>query len=379
MKKIFYLILAVVLMNCASNGGGSSDTSTTTSASVTNTLQGKFFFPGTQNGKPLKIFISNSAAFGSPVETLTFTTTNTIIQSYSQTFASKGNYFVAAWVDVDSSGTLTPGDYYGWYNLGSNTPGSANMTLASGSNTGKDFHLSTHGGSGTTATITVTLPGVDTGKSLYLFIDNDAHLGNGATGVTRVTTNGTQSYAMPIYNVPAGNYYVYAILDATGSGGIDTGNIMLYRGGANANTTPTSAAGLLAYTMGGNSTFTSANNIWLTPSAYSVSGTITLPSAQPTKTCVIKYDLDNNLANGYYFSTSMPCGSSTTVNFTSPNVPTANYFVYVEALTNINAPASGDYTGYVGGTGTSTPPGATTLAHFGANSTGVNVTPTVIP
>lgn len=336
--------------------------------------------PAGQSNKNLKIFIGNNTnPFGSVIESLSTLTTNTTLQNFNMNFsASVGNYYVSAWVDVDNSGTLTPGDYFGWQDTGTVTPSATNATLSSGSNVSKDIFLSTYGGSGTTATVTINLPGPSTGKTLYLFADTDAHLSNGVTGTSQVTTNGASSYVLSLYNIPNNNYYIYAMLDTTGSGTVDTGNIIAYRAGSNTNTTPNGASGWSFYTMAGNATFTLANNVWMTPSTYSVSGTINLPSAQPTKTCVIKYDLDNTQSNGIYYSTQMPCGNSATVAFTSTNVPTANYYVFVEVVSNINAQASGDYTGYMG-TGTNTPPGATTVALSSSNVTGISITPTVIP
>ena len=131
-------------------------------------------------------------------------------------------------------------------------------------------------------------------------------------------------------------------------------------------------------TATGNTAVAIANTVFRTSSSYSISGTITLGAASPTKVCNILIDQDNNLSNGFTDGVQISCGSSTSVPFTLSLVPTGSFFLATHADNNDTVVNTGDYFGYHNGTGMAAP-GAASVTVTAADVASVNLTPQLVP
>jgi hypothetical protein len=215
-SKIVAAITVILLVfSCSKSSGDTAATDSTTTTPKT-ILQGSLYFPGKQSAKNIRIYLDNNTnPFDGASTTLSDTTSNTVSQAYSfDTLTVSGNFYLSAWVDVDNSGTLNAGDYFGWYRGGSNQPGSTNYSITSATTNTANVVLSTYASTtGTTATATINLPSASTGKDLYVVLDADQDLSNGWVGGTHVRTDGNTSYVVPIMNTPSGSYHMNIFLD----------------------------------------------------------------------------------------------------------------------------------------------------------------------
>lgn len=380
MKTSYMFIAALLLAACAKSSSGDTPQGSTSTSTPKTTLQGTLYYPATQNAKNLRIYLDNNTnPFDGATETLSSTTNNQISQTYSfDTLSSSGTFYLSVWVDVDGNGSLSSGDYFGWYRGGSNEPASANYTVTANTTNDANIGLSTYASpTGTTATVTVNLPSASTGENLAVFLDYDQDGANGWVGLTLVRTDGSSTYVVPLKNIPAANYHLNVFKFNNETFSKSAGFMVATRNGTAMNPVPPLTT-TNAYTTSGNTAVTITNSVFRTSSSHSITGTLTLGAAQPSKSCIVMIDQDNNLGNGFTDGVKFACGSSTAVNFTLSFVPAGNFYLVTHVDNNDGTVNSGDYFGYHS-SGSTSAPGATTISVAGANVTGANFTPTSIP
>ncbi|MCB1201777.1 MAG: chitobiase/beta-hexosaminidase C-terminal domain-containing protein [Leptospiraceae bacterium] len=340
------------------------------------TIAGTLYYPAAQSNKTLKVFLdTDSNPFNGFAHEYTGTTNNQMTQSYSfTTDLASGTYYLLSWVDVDGNTILSNGDYYAWHATGSDEPSAADFTLSPGNSYTLPMALSKHAGAlGTVANLSIALPAVSNDQKLYAFLDSDQNIGNGWEAISAVTTNGNTNYNLSFENTPAGSYHTIVMLDGDSNFTKSSGDQFAFKGGTSLNPIPI-ASNITAYTTTGATAVTITSDTFSTASAYSVNGTITLNAAEPSKTCYVFLDKDNNLSNGFADATVSSCGSNSTVNFTLANVPTGNFYLVAHVDNNDGMINTGDYYGYHS-SGSAIAPGSTTISVSSANVTGANFSP----
>jgi hypothetical protein len=186
------------------------------------------------------------------------------------------------------------------------------------------------------------------GSSFYMAaVDSDTDGGNGWIKENKGTVNSAiavTSVDYMISNVPAGLHYLWAIVcfSACTDGPTTSDYYSVYSGQITISPDQDLKADLklAKYTGQGGSTGTAQ-----------VTGTLTLPAAQPGKTYSVAIDTDTNGDNGNVKAIQGTCQSPNTLTYTMTGVPAGTFYIYAVVFVSgatVGPPGTGDYLGFYG-------------------------------
>ena len=208
------------------------------------------------------------------------------------------------------------------YNISSWDSGSSNTT-GSGSVSGS-----------------ITVPSTDSGKTYFVFVDNDINPANGWIGYATSISDGSGTISYLFSDIAAGSYYVYAVMYGDSTTAMRTQKAGDYTGG-NTVTVMEGATATCNFplTLVGDTTTT----------AGAVSGTITVPSTDSGKTYFVFVDNDTNPANGFINSATGTSDGSGMISYSFSDLAAGSYYVYAvmygDNTTTMRTQTTGDYTG----------------------------------
>lgn len=328
-------------------------------ATIDNNVTGTVYLPESVNNKPYAIIASTSRLFpdSSPYTEVFwdtgYATGNSV--NYGLYVFLPGLYYITAIIDNDNSGfesLPTQGDYFGiygknniddWYfpyNFDQNAslPGNnfninceeVPFNLGTPTFTPTKTFTSTHTFTNTitlTPTITPTKIIVGTinnciaNKLIDIYVDDDLNPFNGAVRYSYDNSpSGTQYNYIVQYDIPVGEYYIYAIQKNTFREIFQPLKIGYY-----GSSYPSEPQNKVVITS---TSYITTADINLSDIPGEISGTITLPQASNDKNFAVVLDTDLNISNGFVNYFKDKTNGQMSYTYQMKIAFSGNYYIY---------------------------------------------------
>jgi uncharacterized protein (DUF2141 family) len=118
MKKLWFLLFALILVVSVVSCGGEEEQPTPTTGTISGTLSLQAGVSGDLNNSRVAIYESYDDWLNDRVLLFTAASGSGASATYSLGNVTPGTYYLDAWKDVNNNGLFDTGDLFGWYGTG---------------------------------------------------------------------------------------------------------------------------------------------------------------------------------------------------------------------------------------------------------------------